>query len=306
MIYHEPVLLNESIFYLLKKKSGVFFDGTLGFGGHASELLKNLDNDSIFIATDKDDKAYLHCKTKFAEDSRVRLYNTSFTNINVISKIEDVKLFDGTFADLGVSSFQLDNVESGFTYRDDAELDLRMDKTVGVPAWKILNAFDKNEIADIIYKFGEEKKSRQIADRIIEFRKQKKLTRTNELKSIVEKVVPQRFLLNSLSRVFQALRIYVNNELTELETFIDKSIRLLKPGGRIVILTYHSLEDRIVKEKFKYAASDCICPPEIPICSCDKKAELKILTKKPVLPSDDELKRNPRSRSAKLRAAEKI
>ncbi len=306
MIYHEPVLLNESIFYLLKKKSGVFFDGTLGFGGHASELLKNLDNDSIFIATDKDDKAYLHCKTKFAEDSRVRLYNTSFTNINVISKIEDVKLFDGTFADLGVSSFQLDNVESGFTYRDDAELDLRMDKTVGVPAWKILNAFDKNEIADIIYKFGEEKKSRQIADRIIEFRKQKKLTRTNELKSIVEKVVPQRFLLNSLSRVFQALRIYVNNELTELETFIDKSIRLLKPGGRIVILTYHSLEDRIVKEKFKYAASDCICPPEIPICSCDKKAELKILTKKPVLPSDDEVKRNPRSRSAKLRAAEKI
>lgn len=306
MIYHDPVLLNESINYLMIQKSGVYFDGTLGFGGHASELLRILDNDSIFIATDKDAKAYLHCKNKFAEDSRVKLYNTSYTNINVISKIEDVKQFDGIFADLGVSSFQLDDVESGFTYRSDAELDLRMNKKEGVPAWKVLNTLEKNEIANIIYEYGEERKSRQIADKIVEFRKQKKLTRTSELKSIIEKVIPQRFLMNSLSRVFQALRIYVNNELSELKIFIDKSIQLLKPGGRIVILTYHSLEDRIVKEKFKYAASDCICPPESPVCNCDKESEVKILTKKPVLPSEDEVKRNSRSRSAKLRAAEKI
>ncbi|MCF8266091.1 MAG: 16S rRNA (cytosine(1402)-N(4))-methyltransferase RsmH [Melioribacteraceae bacterium] len=304
--FHTPVLLKETLEYFITNRNGYYFDGTLGFGGHSAAILESLENGGILIATDKDKKAFDFCKDKFAGDSRVRLYKTSFTDIRIISKIEFIDIFDGIFADLGVSSFQLDDKNSGFTYRDDVPLDLRMDKSKGIPAWKLLNELEEEEIANIIYNYGEERKSRLFARKIIETRKKESFKTTGQLRKIIEGSVPSRFEGKTLSRVFQAFRIYVNNELEELENFIDRSVELLKPGGRIVFLTYHSLEDRIVKDKFKYESIDCICPPEVPICVCDKEKRLNVLTRKPIIPSAEEIKLNKRSRSAKLRAAERI
>ena len=303
---HKPVLLDESLEYLITNPDGVYFDGTVGFGGHSVEILKKLGNDGILIATDKDQDAYDHCKAKFADDERMRLFKTSYKDIYNISNIEFVEGFDGIFADLGVSSYQLDNVESGFTYREEAPLDMRMDKSQGISAIDVVNDFDEEEIADIIYKYGEERKSRQIAKKIVNKRLTEKIRTTSQLRSVVEELIPERFVIRTLSRVFQALRIYVNNEIDDLIEFLENATPLLNPGGRIVILTYHSLEDREVKEHFKYESIDCVCPPELPVCNCDKEKTLNIITRKPVLPSDEEIGQNSRARSAKLRAAEKI
>lgn len=303
---HTSVLLEETIDNLITKKSGIYFDGTAGFGGHTAALAKKLFTSSRIIATDKDSTAFRHCTEKFSDDDRVVVFNTSFTNIRVLSKIESVKGFDGIMADLGVSSFQLDDPGEGFTYRTDTPLDMRMDKKAGIPASEVLNTFDEKEIADILYNFGEEKKSRVIARKVVERRKNKPFETSDQLKELLSEVTPGHMLPKMMSRVFQALRIYVNDELGELKEFLSNAVDLLNPGGRICIISFHSLEDRIVKEFFKYEASDCVCPPEIPVCVCDKEARLKIITRKPIIPSDDELKVNNRSRSAKLRVAEKI
>jgi 16S rRNA (cytosine1402-N4)-methyltransferase len=304
--HHIPVLLDESIDYLVTNREGVYFDGTVGFGSHTEGILKQLHKNGNLIATDVDKDAFNFSFDKFNDDKRVKLYNYNFTEIDTIARIESIEKFDGIFADLGVSSFQLDNLASGFTYRADAKLDLRMDKTKLVSASDILNSFSEESIAKLLYEYGEEKNSRQIAKRICEQRVVKKFETTFDLTSIIEKLTPQRFLTKTLSRVFQALRIYVNDELENLKSFLNKSFELLKTGGRIVILTYHSLEDRIVKESFKYETLDCICPKEFPICKCDKVKRLKIITKKPVTPGDKEIQFNRRARSAKLRAAEAV
>ncbi len=306
MNQHVPVLLKESVDLLVLNKNGNYFDGTVGFGGHSKEILKKLDKDGKLASTDKDFEAFSFCKEHFKDDKRFSVYNTSFSNIDTISKIEFIEKFDGIFVDLGVSSYQLDNVQSGFTFREDAPLDLRMNKSEGIPASKVLNDFTQEEIANIIYKYGEEKKSRYIAKKIVEYREVKKFETTFQLKEIVEKLVPPNFLNKSLSRIFQALRIYVNNELDELKIFLDKSIDLLNKNGRIVVLTYHSLEDRIVKEKFKYESLKCVCPPGLPICVCGKQQTLKLINTKALVPKEIEIERNRRSRSAKLRAAERI
>lgn len=304
--HHTPVLLNETLFYLVTEKAGIYFDGTLGFGGHSEAILKNIDKGAELIATDIDSDAFGFSKKKFEKDRRVKLYNYNFSKIDLISKIENVPLFNGVFADLGVSSFQLDNPESGFTYRSEAKLDLRMDKNIKLTAADIVNTFPEEEIANIIYKYGEERKSRAIAKKICSVRVQKKITTTLELSRVIEELTPYKYRIKTLSRVFQALRIYVNNELENLQSFLNKAVELLVPGGRIVILTYHSLEDRIVKETFKYETLDCICPKEYPVCQCDKEQRLKILTKKPITPSSKEVEENFRARSAKLRAAERV
>ena len=310
---HKPVLINESLEYLITNKSGIYFDGTLGFGGHSTGLLKSLNDDALLIATDVDQDAFNYSKKIFEKEKRVKLYNYNFSQIDIIAKIESINIetnkgrfFDGIFADLGVSSFQLDNPESGFTYRNEAKLDLRMDKTKVVSAADIINSFSEEDIANIIYKYGEEKNSRKIARRICQLRVQKKIETTTELGKIIIDLTPKKYQTKTLSRVFQALRIYVNDELNVLKIFLEKSVSLVKPGGRIVILSYHSLEDRIVKEHFKYETLDCICPKEYPVCVCDKEKRLKILTRKPVTPSHGEIENNIRARSAKLRAAEKI
>ncbi|MCL6098546.1 MAG: 16S rRNA (cytosine(1402)-N(4))-methyltransferase RsmH, partial [Bacteroidetes bacterium] len=276
------------------------------FGGHSQEILNRLNIKGKLIATDKDQSAFEYCKNRFEPDTRFSVYHTSFTNINSISKIEFIEEFDGIFADLGVSSYQLDNADSGFTFREDTLLDLRMNKNEGLSAADVLNGFSQDEIANILFEYGEEKNSKLIAKKIIEARQKEKILRTAQLRSIVETITPQRYLTKSLSRIFQALRIYVNNELDDLKVFLDKSIPLLKTGGRIVLLSYHSLEDRIVKEKFKYETLTCVCPPGTPICICGKKQRLKLITHKPIVPSNEEIILNKRSRSAKLRVAERV
>lgn len=306
MNQHVPVLLKESVDLLVTNDKGIYFDGTIGFGGHSSEILKRLNKKGKLVATDKDEKAFEYSRNKFIGDKRLSIYNTSFSDIDTISKIEFIEKFDGIFVDLGVSSYQLDNVESGFTFREDAPLDLRMNKKSGISASKVLNTFSYEQLAEIIFTYGEEKNSRNIAKKIIEQREKSKFVSSFQLKEVIEKIVPERFLIKSLTRVFQALRIYVNDELNELKTFLDKAIDLLNINGRIVVLTYHSLEDRIVKEKFKYETLECICPPGTPICICNKVRKLKLVNSKPIQPSDIEISNNKRSRSAKLRAAERI
>jgi 16S rRNA (cytosine1402-N4)-methyltransferase len=304
--HHVPVLYNESLDFLVTSAAGKYFDGTLGFGGHSGGILERLNENGILTATEIDNDAFGFSGKKFSGDNRVRLYNFNFSQIDIVAKIESIQFFDGIFADLGVSSFQLDNPEAGFTYRQEAKLDLRMDKTKTVNASDVINSFSEEELADIIYKFGEEKNSRKIARRIVQRRTLGKIETTTDLNQVILEITPHNYQVKTLSRVYQAFRIFVNDELNVLRSFLEKAVGLLKPGGRIVIISYHSLEDRIVKEVFKYETIDCICPKDYPVCKCDKEKRLKILTKKPVLPSDDEIKNNFRSRSAKLRAAERI
>ena len=303
---HEPVLLKESVEHLIVNKSGFYFDGTIGFGGHSEKILEQLSNNSLLVGSDKDKEAFNYCKTKFSADERVKLYHGSYKYLDTFSKIESINGFDGIFADLGVSSFQLDEKEAGFTFRQDSVLDLRMNREEGEPAFYYLNTLDEKEIADLIFNYGEERRSRFIAKKIVESRNENPFKNSGQLKDLISTFVPSHQLSKTLSRVFQALRIFVNDELEDLEIFLDKAVKLLNPGGRIVILTYHSLEDRIVKDKFKYETLDCVCPPESPICNCDKEATLKLVNRKPITPSDEEVKINRRSRSAKLRAAEKL
>lgn len=304
--HHTPVLLNECLEYLIGNKTGVYFDGTLGFGGHSQRILNSIDRSAKLISTDVDAVAFEYSKNKFADDSRIKIFNFNFEKIDLIAKIESISAFDGIIADLGVSSYQLDTPEAGFTYRENSKLDLRMDKNIPANAADVINAYSEIDLANIIYKYGEEKNSKKIAAEICKARALKKIESTSDLSSIISDITSPKYLIKTLSRVFQALRIYINDELNTLKSFIKKAIDLLKKGGRIVILSYHSLEDRIVKDVFKYEALDCICPKDYPVCKCDKVSRIKILTKKPVLPSELEVIQNPRARSAKLRAAERL
>ncbi|MDP2301520.1 MAG: 16S rRNA (cytosine(1402)-N(4))-methyltransferase RsmH [Ignavibacteria bacterium] len=303
---HIPVLLQESSEYLITKKTGIYFDGTLGFGGHTTKFLSLLNEESKLITTDVDDEAFSFCQNKFQNEKRLKLYKFNYSNIDVIAKLESIEKFDGIFADLGVSSFQLDNPGSGFTFRSDAPLDLRMDKTKSLNAADVVNTFQEEELAKIFFEYGEEKNSRKIAREIVLRRKTHSMHKTTDLVKLIDDITPIPYVNKTLMRVFQAIRIFVNDELGALKLFITKSINLLAPDGRIVILTYHSLEDRIVKDIFKYETISCICPKDFPICTCGKEVRLKILTKKPVVPSDKEVMSNYRSRSAKLRAAVRI
>lgn len=304
--HHIPVLLDESIRYLLSDPDGIYFDATLGFGGHSSEFLKHLGRSAKLIATEVDMNAFQYCQNKFSSESRIKLYNSNFSKIDLVSKIEFVNEYDGIFADLGVSSYQLDDPAAGFTYREESPLDLRMDKSLNLSAIEVVNEYSKEDLQRIFFDYGEERNSKKISEKIIEKRQVQKISTTGDLVRIIEEITPERFLNKTLSRLFQALRIYINNELAVLQEFLDKSIGLLKKGGNIVVLSYHSLEDRIVKDAFKQESLSCICPPEFPVCVCGKIKRLEVITKKPVQPSEHELKFNRRSRSAKLRAARRV
>ena len=304
--HHTPVMLKESLDLLIVDRSGKYFDATLGFAGHTVEILKGLNPDGLLIATEVDKEAFEFCQNKYSGDLRLNLYNFNYSLIDVIAKIESIDFFDGILADLGVSSFQLDEPSAGFTFRTDALLDLRMDKTKKITAADIVNTFTEEDLANIFYKYGEEKNSRKIAKSIINNRLKKKIEKTSDLVSIIEELVPQHYSRKTLSRVFQALRIYVNDELENLKLFLENSVKVLKKGGRLVVITYHSLEDRIVKDFFKEESIISLSPKEDPLGIIKKEAKLKVITKKPIVPSNDEVNKNYRSRSAKLRAAEKL
>jgi len=304
--HHVPVMLNESLDLLITDRSGIYFDATLGFAGHSSEILKRLNNDGRLIASDVDTDAFEFSRKKFSKESGVSLYNFNFSYIDVIAKIESIQNFDGVLADLGVSSFQLDNPESGFTYRSDAILDLRMDKSKSITAADIINTFTEEDLANVFYQYGEEKNSRKISRTIVEKRAAKKIDTTGQLVSIINELVPQNFQRKTLSRIFQALRIYVNDELGNLKVFLENSLKVLKKGGRIVVISYHSLEDRIVKDFLKAETIVNLSPKQDPLGLIKRDARLKLITRKPLLPSDEEISFNYRARSAKLRAAERI
>lgn len=305
-VHHTPVLFKESIEYLITNRSGNYFEGTLGFGGHTDGILRNLYKGGALVSTDVDENAFYYCKKKFAKKKRLRLYNFNFSLVDVLAKIESIEFFDGIFADLGVSSYQLDNPEAGFSYSTSTSLDLRLDKKLKRTAADIINEYPEAKLAKIINELGEEKKSKMIAKKICDHRKNQRIQLTSELREIIVDTVGARYLTKTLSRVFQAFRIYINDELGVLKEFLENSLTVLKKGGRLVIISYHSLEDRIVKDFFRYENLKCVCPKEVPFCSCGKVQRIKILTRKPVVPLEVEIRNNKRSRSAKLRAAERL
>ena len=299
-------MINECSEFLITNNEGTYFEGTVGFGGHTENFLNVLNKNAKLVGTELDNKAFNFVKEKFAGDSRLKLYKANFVEIDRISKIEFIENYDGIFIDLGVSSYQFDSKEAGFTYREESKLDLRIDKTKMITAADIVNSFSEEDLTKIFFEYGEEKESRKIARIIIDKRSVKKFSTTLDLASAIQEIIPVYRSNKVLSRIFQALRIYINDELGVLKNFLSKAVILLKKHGNIVVLTYHSLEDRIVKEFFKYESLTCICPPNFPVCVCDKEQRLKTLTKKPVIASEEEIKNNRRSRSAKLRVAKRV
>ncbi len=305
--YHIPVLYNETIDMLVHKKNGKYIDCTLGGGTHSKGILDELDENGILISIDQDEDAINFCKEKLKNyEKNWKVFKENFENIDIVAYMSGYEKFDGILMDIGVSSRQLDNPERGFSYRFDSKLDMRMNKDSNISAYNVVNEYDEEKLANIIYKYGEERYSKRIARAICEYRTNKKIETTFELNEIIKKSYPTKSEKHPSKRTFQAIRIEVNRELEILEKAIEKSVKLLNSGGRLCIITFHSLEDRIVKNKFKELAKACKCAPEIPICVCGGKQEYKILTKKPIVPSKEELDFNNRSHSSKLRVLEKI
>lgn len=305
--YHFSVMLKESVDGLQVKKDGCYLDCTLGMGGHSLEILKR---GGRVIAMDKDAFAIEAAKERLKEYSdRVTFVKDDFKNAeSALDKLNVLEL-DGILADLGVSSPQIDNAERGFSYMREGALDMRMNRESGLSAADIVNTYGEKELADIFFRYGEERLSRKIAAMIVKERETKPFQTTTELSALVERAYPiaSRYKFgHPAKRVFQALRIEVNGELTGLAEWVESIALRLKKGGRIAVITFHSLEDRAVKTALKELEKDCICPSGAPICTCDKRREIKILTKKPIVASETELKENKRSESAKLRIAERI
>ena len=300
--HHVPVLRDEVIAALAIKPDGNYLDCTLGGGGHSAEILSRLKDGHLY-AVDKDEDALTHAKIRLGDAPTY--IRSDFKDAIATWQGEAL---DGVLMDLGVSSYQLDTPDRGFSYRFDAPLDMRMDRDSKLTAEMVVNDYSEKELIDVFYKYGEEPYARKIAANIVKERKKARIERTAELVAIIERSIPPKARYGGshpAKRVFQAIRIEVNGELSGLYESVLAAIKLLKKGGRIAIITFHSLEDRIVKQAFKYASLSCVCPPKSPICTCGKVSEVNILTGKPILPSDTEQEINPRSKSAKLRVAEK-
>ncbi len=306
---HQPVLLKETISYLKCKEDGIYIDGTLGRGGHTKEILKHLSKKGQLIALDRDLEAVKTVKNKMKNKNNLKIVHDNFTNIPKILRSLNIKKVNGMLFDLGISSPQVDNSKRGFSYKKDGPLDMRMNRKQKLTAANIVNEFSQSKLSRIIGKYGEENWAARIAEFIIKERKKKTIKTTGQLVEIIKNAIPagaRRKGGHPAKRTFQALRIATNNELEQLEEMIEKVIPFLTKGGRICIISFHSLEDRIVKHSFRYLAKDCICPPDLPVCRCNKKSEVKVITKKPVRPAKEEIEKNPRARSAKLRVAERV
>lgn len=303
---HTPVLLNECIQGLKINPKGIYVDGTMGGAGHSSEIVKKLDSTGILIGIDRDTDALKVAKERLKEFENVRFVHDNHDNIcNILENLEIEKV-DGILLDLGVSSYQLDERNRGFSYMGEAKLDMRMDRTQELDAKTVVNTYPEENLANLIYEYGEERFSRQIARKICEIRKEKEIETTLELVKIIESVVPRRPNEgHPAKRTFQAIRIEVNNELKPLYQTTMDCIKCLKPNGRLCIITFHSLEDKMVKKAMVDAAGKCTCPPGLPYCVCGAKSFGKVITKKPILPSEQEMNSNARSKSAKLRIFER-
>lgn len=304
---HISVLLEESINGLNIKEDGIYFDATLGGAGHSKEIAKRLVSGKL-IGIDQDEDA-IKKSSQVLKDfgKKVIIRKSNFVDFDIVLDDLGIDKIDGALLDLGVSSYQLDTGERGFSYHQDFPLDMRMDQTKSIDAKYVVNKYSKEALEEIIFKYGEERWASRIAQFIVDERKNKEIATTYDLVEVIKKAIPkaQRLDKHPAIKTFQSIRIEVNDELNIIDKTITKIVNRLNKKGRLCIITFHSLEDRIVKNTFKYLEKDCICDPRAPICTCDKKSQVKIITKKPILPSDLEVNTNPRSRSAKLRVVEK-
>lgn len=305
---HKSVLLDEVIESLNIKPDGYYVDGTLGGGGHALEVVKRLEGGKL-IGIDQDADAIKAATQRLIDyRNRVIIVRDNYVNVENILKREGIEKVDGIYVDLGVSSYQLDAAERGFTYRFDAPLDMRMDDRNELKASDIVNDYSESELFHVIRDYGEDRFAKNIAKHIVAYRSKKRIETTFELVDIIKSAIPMKIQVTGghpAKRTFQAIRIELNKELEVLKDSLNVMIELLNPGGRLSVITFHSLEDRIVKQAFKKAESPCICPKNFPVCVCGNKSKGRVITRKAVLPSEKELEENSRAKSAKLRVFEK-
>ena len=307
---HRSVLLDECIESLQIKPDGIYVDGTAGGGGHSLEIVKRLTDGGRLIAIDRDDAAIKAASERLADYlDRVTFVRNNFSSAAEVCRELGIEKIDGILLDLGVSSYQLDTAERGFTHNTDAPLDMRMDRRGELDAYTVVNTYTYEELRRVIWEYGEDRFAPKIASAIVRRREQKPIESTGELVDIIKSAIPPAAREGGhhpAKRTFQAIRIEVNGELDAIEPAIRGAKDIMNEGGRIVIITFHSLEDRIVKQTYADMASGCTCPRSFPVCVCGKKPEVRVITKKPILPSEREVEENPRSRSAKLRVAEKL
>lgn len=310
MPQHIPVLMREAIAFLDLSGGERIIDANLGLGGHASVILEKIGKRGQLLGIDRDAQVLAAAKQNLiSHQDQVTFVHNTFSQLSEIALSHNFSEVDGILFDLGLSSWQLEKEGRGFSFQKDESLDMRMDQSQGLTAAELLHASTEAELQKIFREFGEEPFARQIAAAIVRQEKVSRINRTGELVKVVSSAVPKKFhhgRIHPATRVFQALRIAVNDELNELKKVLPQALTVLKREGRLVVISFHSLEDRIVKNFFKQESKDCICPPELPVCRCQHRAKLTILTKKPIMPTDEELNNNPRARSAKLRAAQKI
>ena len=305
--YHIPVLYYETLDNLVINPDGVYIDCTLGGGSHSEGILERLSDKGLLISIDQDSNAIEYSKKRLEKfGPKWKVFKGNFENIDTIAYMAGVDKVDGILMDIGVSSKQLDDPERGFSYRYDVKLDMRMNIEQKISAYDVVNTYSEEQLSKIIFEYGEERYARKIAKLIVEERKSFPIEKTSDLIALIKRAYPERSAKHPAKKTVQAIRIEVNRELEVLENAISKAVELLKVGGRLAIITFHSLEDRIVKNKFKDLATACKCPKDIPICVCGGVKKFEIITKKPIIPVDDELKNNNRAHSSKLRILERI
>ena len=304
---HKPVMLKECIDGLNIKPNGIYVDGTLGGAGHSKEIVKKLSNEGLLIGIDRDEEALMVAKQNLKEYKNIKYVHDNHDNIKKILERLQIDKVDGILLDLGVSSYQLDERNRGFSYLGDNDLDMRMDKNQELTAKEVINSYEEEKLANIIYEYGEERFSRQIAKNIVKARSEKPIETTKELVEIIEKSIPKSKQNNGhpAKRTFQAIRIEVNDEIKPLYNTVKDCIDCLKTGGRLCIITFHSLEDRAVKNAYIEAKGKCTCPSDLPYCVCGAKTLGNIITRKPIIASKEEQEENTRSKSAKLRIFER-
>jgi len=309
---HQPVLLREMMEYLVPQNGDVFVDGTLGMGGAASLAAQAVAPDGLFIGFDKDSESLEVARKNLKEiKGKKELIHSDFRNMKEVMAQIGVGQADKIFLDLGISSFQLDQETRGFSFDREGPLDMRMDRSWGLTAAEVVNRFPEKELADLIYLYGEERYARRIARKLVYLRETKPFETTKDLADAVKTslrgtVKPGHTRIHPATRTFQALRIYVNQELESLEVFLKDFVSILKPGGRIGIISFHSLEDRLVKTAFRREAGQCVCDAPIELCQCPRTENIRLISRKPIVPGEDETEANPRARSAKFRVAERI
>jgi 16S rRNA (cytosine1402-N4)-methyltransferase len=307
---HKSVLLDETIENLNIKPDGIYVDGTLGGGGHSYEIAKRLTGGGKLIGIDQDEDAIKAAGERLAQfGDTVTIVRNNYCNMNLVLDELGIERVDGIVLDLGVSSYQLDTADRGFSYNEDAPLDMRMDRRQPLTAKNIVNEYSEYDLYRIIRDYGEDRFAKNIAKHIVQARENQEITTTFELNEIIRAAIPAKVRATGghpSKRTYQAIRIELNRELDVLENSIDMMIDRLNKGGRMCIITFHSLEDRIVKSRFKINENPCTCPPDFPVCVCGKVSKGKVITRKPILPSDEELEENKRAKSSKLRVFEKI